>query len=364
MKTVVFRPTNACNLRCGYCYDKDSHQDSVKGISKIATDIFQREGEHIINSLDILYKGEKNPKIILHGGEPLLIKTSILDKFCKELQNRNIDMSIQTNGTLITDEVIELFKKYNFSVGLSLDGCDEKQNYQRIYPNGNNSFNTVMDNLKKLQEENIKFGLIMSVAKQHIGAEQKLYNFIGENNFSCNIRPVFASCEKLSSSVMTEDEFAKFLNNIFDIWFFDEDKKVKTHQISELYELLRVCLDENFFERGCNNSSHCFRDFISLDVYSNLHACNRLYGIQEFYYGNLKKDSYMVIKEKIEKLIEFRNKAINKSCGDCDNISRCNGGCPAESYDIYGDILHPAPICKSKKLIYNHISEVLNDQKY
>lgn len=364
MKTVIFRPTNSCNLMCNYCYDKNNHQNSEKTISKKATDLFKKEEENIIKSLDILYDNEKKPKIILHGGEPLLIETKVLDGFCQELKKRNVDISIQTNGTLINDEVIDLFKKYSFSIGLSLDGCNESQNYQRIYPNGTNSFNRVMHNLKKLQEADIKFGLIMSVAKQHIGFEQELYNFIGENDFSCNIRPVFASCEELTSTIMTEDEYANFFNSLFDIWFYDKEKKVRTHQILELYEALKVQIDKNFFERGCNNSSHCFRDFISLDVYSNLYACNRLYGISEFYYGNLKKDDYKVIKEKIEKLINLRNNAISQNCGECEKIERCNGGCPAESYDIYHDLLHPAPICKSKKLIYNHIDEVLKNGKY
>ncbi len=359
MKTVVFRPTNACNLRCLYCYDKDNHK-----ISETATEIFKKEEENIISSLDILYKNEKNPKIILHGGEPLLIRTSVLDRFCAELKKRNIDISIQTNGTLITDEVIELFKKYDFSIGLSLDGCNEKQNYQRVYPNGVNSFDRVMSSLNKLKKYNVRFGLIMSIAKQHIGCEKELYNFIGENNFSCNIRPVFANCDEMCCSVMTEKEFAHFFNNLFDIWFYDSEKKVATHQILELYEVLKEKIDRNFFARGCNNSAHCFRNFISLDVYSNLYACNRLYGIPEFYYGNLKKDDYQIIIERIEKLVKLRNSTIKKSCGDCEKFEKCNGGCPAESYNTYKDLSHPAPICKSKKLIYNHVSDVVNNEKY
>lgn len=364
MKTVVFRPTNACNLRCTYCYDKDNHQLSEKAISKKVTETFQKEEENIIKALDILYQDEKYPQIILHGGEPLLIETKVLDKFCENLKNKGIDISIQTNGTLITDEVIELLKRYDISIGLSLDGSNEKQNYQRIYPDGNNSFNRVMTSLNKLKQEKIKFGIIMSVAKQHIGVEQELYDFIGKNDLYCNIRPVFASCDELSSTIMTEEEFAQFFTNLFDIWFYDEDKKVSTHQILELYQTLKGQIDKNFFERGCNNSPNCFRNFISLDVYSNLYACNRLYGIPEFYYGNLKKQKYIDIKEKIEKLIELRQKAISKNCGDCEEFNRCNGGCPAESYDIYHDIIHPAPICKSKKLIYNHVRGILNDQKY
>ena len=188
MKTVIFRPTNNCNLRCSYCYDKNNHTSNTKEIIKLSTDIFKKEENNILNALSILYKDEKEPHIIFHGGEPLLIKPEILDIFCDKLKKiHNLTFSIQTNGTLINTDVIELFKKHNFKVGLSLDGCDEIQNHARVFPNGKNSFNTIMRKIDMLNDNNIKFGIIMSIGKLHQNKEQNLYNFISDKKFSCNI---------------------------------------------------------------------------------------------------------------------------------------------------------------------------------
>ena len=127
MRTVVFRPTNNCNLSCSYCYDKNNHFLNENTIMNNATELFRREENNILYSLDKLFEGESNPRIIFHGGEPLLVHSSVLDEFCDKIsKNRNIVMSIQTNGTLINEKVIDLFKKYNFKVGISLDGCDER----------------------------------------------------------------------------------------------------------------------------------------------------------------------------------------------------------------------------------------------
>lgn len=358
MKTIIFRPTNNCNLNCTYCYDKNNHFKSEENIIEASTQKFISEKENILKSVNILFASEKNPKIIFHGGEPLLVRTEELSDFCSKLSNRNIKFSIQTNGTLITKKTIDMFKKYHFSVGISLDGCDKEQNYQRIYPSGANSFDKVLSNLFKLKNENVKFGLIMSIAKQHVGAEQRLYDFIAKNDFNCNIRPVFGNKE--NENIMSQEEYAMFFNRLFNIWFNDEKETVKNHQILELYQALRFSIDPNYSSNLCNNSPDCFHNFISLDVDSNLYACNRLYGKSEFYYGNLKEDSLTEIQKKIDYLVNLRKQAVEIDCNECEEFSSCNGGCPAESYDVYGNIYHKAPICKTKELVKRHVEGVIN----
>lgn len=356
MKTVIFRPTNSCNLRCTYCYDKNNHNLSESQIRANATEVFKKEENQILKSLNLIYEGEKSPKIIFHGGEPLLISPEVLNRFCERLkEQQDIDFSIQTNGTLINSEVIDLFKEHKFGVGISLDGCNEQQNYARIFPSGKNSYELVMKNIKKLQDANVKFGIIMSVTKKHQGCEQQLYDFIGQHNISCNIRPVFASDPTNVAEIMTETEYAKFFNKLFDIWYDDQTKKVETYQILELYQALKKEVDPSYIDRNCSNSDRCFKDFVSMDVFSNLYACNRLYGIDKFYYGNLKHDSMESIYKKVDTLLKERNEAISEKCGECPTISECNGGCPAEAYDIYGDIKHPATNCKVKKLVSEHV---------
>lgn len=361
MKTIIFRPTNNCNLRCTYCYDQDSHNDSITNCQEQSNQVFEREYQQLLRDFEILYAGEERKKLILHGGEPLLIRPTNIDRLCHDLNQNfgDVKYSIQTNGTLITKEVIDVFKKYNFSVGLSLDGCNEAQNCQRIFPNNKNSFESVMRKIRLLQDEEVKFGIIMSIAKQHIGCEQEMYDFISRNHLRCNIRPVFASSQDAISKVMTEDEFATFYNNMFDIWFNDTDERISTYQITELYDSLKEVIVAGYVKNSCSNTQDCFRNFISLDVDSNLYACNRLYGKKEFYYGNLKTDDMAVIQEKIEQLARLREELIAKRCGDCEIYGNCYGGCPAEGYSVNKSLGERSPLCKIKKLTRSHIKGVV-----
>lgn len=189
--TIILRMTNSCNLNCSYCYDKSNHINPQKENLKVINNM-----NMLVESIDkILMNKNCKDKIIFHGGEPLLIDAITYEKLILKLieLNPNIKLSIQTNGTLLTKEHIDVFKKYNVSIGISLDGYNEEMNKCRVYANGKNTFNIVMKKIELLKNENAKFGLIMSLSKKILGHEQELYDFIAQNNLKCNIRPIFIS---------------------------------------------------------------------------------------------------------------------------------------------------------------------------
>jgi uncharacterized protein len=58
----------------------------------------------------------------LFGGEPLLVPLKDLEELWAWGYKRWRQNSVQTNGLLITDQHVELFRKYNVHVGISIDG--------------------------------------------------------------------------------------------------------------------------------------------------------------------------------------------------------------------------------------------------
>lgn len=357
MRTIIFRPTNDCNLACQYCYDINNHSDTIQNIRNRATNKLLANQDALLRGIQLLFEGEREKILIFHGGEPLLIQPDALDEFCSHL-DEGVQIDIQTNGTLIDQNVIELFRKYRFRVGISLDGCNEFQNSYRLFRNGNSSFQTVMSKIKLLQDNDIRFGVIMSLSKKHIGCEQELYDFLAQHHISSNIRRVFASDQ--FSDTMTDQEYVDFFNRLYDIWFEDEECLVETRQIMELSsELENVLVGER--TSFCSTSDDCFRRYISLDVDGNLYACNRLYGVDDFYYGNVDNISMDDLMRKMNQLLSRRIDRIQQECAGCSRIAMCNGGCPAEAYDLYHDYTRSNCDYKVKTLIRNHIKEKLHN---
>lgn len=356
---VIFRITNMCNLNCTYCYDKDNRY-----IDKNINEEFENKLNDIQRYLNMIYfNKDKTTTLIFHGGEPLLLSADVYEKLLKKIITPNMRVSIQTNGTLINEKYIEIFKKYNMNVGISLDGCNEEQNYCRIYKNGKNSFNRVMNNIKLLKENNIRFGIIMTISKKHLGKEKEIYDFIAENKLNINMRPAFPTKYGDNTNIMSEEEYYEFFKNIFDIWYEDRNKRVKLKQIREIYDEFAKVLKENYCSGSCSEGKNCFGKFISLDINGNIYSCNRTYNNDEFLLGNLNIQSIDKIFNNANKLAEKRIKNLeNLDCIRCDIYRYCYGGCPANAYSIHGDYTKPENyFCQAKKKILKYIKERLEE---
>lgn len=361
--TVILRMTNACNLACKYCYDSSKRQNS-----EIINKHFLENIDKIVGYIDSFYINKnKRMNLILHGGEPLTLSANVYEVFLKKLTERlsNISISVQTNGTLLDVNKMRILNKYNVKIGISLDGSTEEQNKNRIYKNGRNSFNKVKNTINMLKNNNIKFGVIMTLSKNNLHKEKEIYEFIKENNIYCDIRPAFPTKNNMENSdIMTNDEYIDFFKNFFDIWYNDNTKTVRINQINEIYDEFIKVLEPKLYKPCCEDSQSCFGRFVSVDINGMVYTCNRTYNENIFYLGNLEQNTVEEILKNAKKLEEQRkNKVDSSKCINCKQYKYCYGGCPAISYYLYGDFSQPCNyFCKQKREIYNYVKNKLKGQ--
>jgi uncharacterized protein len=111
--SVELRPLGVrCNIQCQYCYQNP-----------------QRDAGNVAKSYDL----EKMKRAIeleggpfsLFGGEPLLLPLADLEDLWAWGLQKFGKNALQTNGTLIGDAHIKLFRTYKVHVGISVDGPGE-----------------------------------------------------------------------------------------------------------------------------------------------------------------------------------------------------------------------------------------------
>lgn len=106
LKKVFIKFGDACNLNCSYCLqDKTANQT------------------HELNKFflqDISEKTNKNVQFVLLGGEPLLWKDKIRKSI--EILKSKHEITIVTNGTLLTENDISYFNDMDVKVTISWDG--------------------------------------------------------------------------------------------------------------------------------------------------------------------------------------------------------------------------------------------------
>ena len=110
-RLLVIWPTGRCNLQCSYCY-------------AAATSAAEMEFATAARAIDLL--ADKPLKIQFAGGEPLL-NLPLIKQVLAYASTKCADtlFAIQTNGTLLDDDIISLFKQYQVAIGISLDGKPE-----------------------------------------------------------------------------------------------------------------------------------------------------------------------------------------------------------------------------------------------
>ena len=166
-------------------------------------------------------------RILFHGGEPCLSEPAKMRRWCEAITQSlgigaDIRFSIQTNGTLLSEDWAQLFKDFNFAVGISLDGPREINDVNRIYTDGRGSFNTVTKGLDLLHSSEVKFSLLSVIqpgqsglkthdALRRLGPESIEYIFPDETHISVKkIRKQWGSTP-----------CADFLLPIFDFWWYE-----------------------------------------------------------------------------------------------------------------------------------------------
>jgi uncharacterized protein len=151
-RQFILKVHSRCNLSCSYCYvyemadqawrhlpQRMSQATAAGAVARIA----EHAAGHHLGSVDV----------ILHGGEPLLAGADWLASLVESLRDKvpaHVNVSVQTNGTLLTRPMLETLKSLGVSVGVSLDGDAEATGRNRVYANGRNSFDAVADGLNLL----------------------------------------------------------------------------------------------------------------------------------------------------------------------------------------------------------------------
>ena len=155
---VVFEVTEKCNLTCKYCVYGSYYTGFDERVNK---DLSFEFAKTLINYILTNREGPTPQSITIsfYGGEPLIKMNFIKEvvKFSKSLTTKSQDLNftMTTNGTLINKH-IEYLVKYNFNLLISLDG-NQKNNSYRVYKNGRETFNVVIDNIDLIAKEYPKY---------------------------------------------------------------------------------------------------------------------------------------------------------------------------------------------------------------
>lgn len=359
--SLEFVLTTKCNLACSYCYAKEKNIGyyglKMKNMSKRT---IKKAIDFSLNKL--LHNIKKNKSnhgffdAYFMGGEPLLNKNGLIyamdyltnkvNKIRKKLKvHIDIRTAISTNGTLLDNEIISFFKKYNFSyVGVTIDG--KSHDYYRMYSNGKGTLDDILKQIKLLINKGVNLKLVSVVPPGEVKNIEKIIKFyeslgLLKSAYRISIVPRAPSLsERDRLCVMPKKYMSKIKKTNQNIRYSDNEKRIFASQIikiSKKYNIDERDLKKKMFilikSGGCLYHCPAGISKISVTPDGSIYPCHQLVNKKKFYMGsvfNINKRVY----DKIQSLFMKRTSFKVDKCKNCLFQTICPPlvDCPARSY--------------------------------
>ncbi|OLA07521.1 MAG: hypothetical protein BHW12_06275, partial [Coprobacillus sp. 28_7] len=149
--SLIILPTEQCNFRCKYCYEKLKKGKMSEETQNSLIDFVRKNISKYIGL-----------SVSWFGGEPLEaldVVENLSKKFieiCK-IAKKTYVAGITTNGYNLDSETFDkLYKLKVLSYQITLDGYKTEHDRQRILENGKGSFEKIIANLKIIKSKNTK----------------------------------------------------------------------------------------------------------------------------------------------------------------------------------------------------------------
>ena len=318
-------PNNNCNLQCKYCFIGKLNNEHPKKMD-------YQTMQNAVDKYAEYSKTQDYPcKITFYGGEPLISYDNIkkIAEYIR-IKEYSFELSMVTNGILLSDEIIDFLKEFNFSVGISIDGPKEINDLNRItYGTKAGTYDIVEKNIKKLEKKDVDYGLSITVSNKLLEKQDEFLKWLEE------LKPKSFSYNMMHYTYKTNEwkkyyvDVTKFLIKSNNLMF---DKGYSEDRIRRKYVA--------FYDRDFKYSDCAARGGNQFTVKpdGNIVICHGLWNTKENIIGNINEiDSINDIFKSKRYEEWYRNIPLNnKKCQDCKALYMCGGGCAMQSRDLFG----------------------------
>jgi len=322
MEHFLIKPVGSvCNFSCDYCFYLDNNT-YLKSHTM---------SEETLEHLFLWMKSSLAPHrtIVWQGGEPTLAGLSFFQKAIelemKILKGTQVSNFLQTNGSLLDENWMTFLKKYQFLVGLSIDGCSQIHNTYRHTSSQKDTFDIVEKGIFLLQKHNIPFNAMAVITEESSKHAQEIYHFFKSKNiFHFQFIPCLEHENGIIKSYsVTPKSLTKFWIELFDLWYQDISENLVATTYIRFFE---DCLLQFFNESStsCSFKSKC-NSYLVVEHNGDIYPCD-FFVDSQYFLGNIKEKTIPEI-EKSENYQNFISQKEKSSCENCDYWEFCFGGC-------------------------------------
>jgi len=353
--SLLVKPASAdCNLRCDYCFylDKCSlYPDEKK----------HRMSDAVLDRMIASYMATDQPVYAFgwQGGEPTLMGVDFF-KRVTELQQKHgrsgtsVSNGLQTNCTMITDDLAQHLARYNFLVGVSLDGPAEVHDHWRTCVNGRGSHADVMDGIEVLKRNNVEFNILTLVNSENVRKPREIYRYLRDHGFLFH---QYIECVEFDENgrtmpfAISGEEWGDFLCGIYDEWIQSDTRKVSIRLFDSI---LAMMVDG--VANVCKMGKDC-RQYFLVEYNGDIYPCD-FFVEPDLRLGNLADGSWEdFLAADVYRAFGEHKAAWNRACDACEYLRYCAGDCQKNRFYRVPDPAQLSALCTGWKRFYKHSIE-------
>lgn len=360
----VVETTERCNLGCLYCF---------KSASTAGIDMTEDMAHQVVEYIAAF--GHDPIAVDFSGGEPTL-NLPVIEIIASELKEKNpqAQFSIQTNATLVSEDVIELARRHNIILGSSLEGSIDNLRALRPFANGKDASCRILGGIRKLKKEGLLGGVVSSF-NNRIDNNHRVFLDVLEQAGISSLK--LNLCGPLGRWNGHEEDVGNALGKYSE--YMKRLVEEGVSRPSPIRESITAIIAERILNRipgyRCMNSP-CDAGFTFQNIRPNgdIFPCDRYSRFSELRLGNItsvlasrENNSLNDASEVIDfnsslvsnnRMVDMLNRRTVRSiaiCSQCPLRSYCGSGCGMESYRRFGSFDQPSAQCEFYK---KHIPQV------
>lgn len=334
MRSLMLLPNNKCNFQCSYCYSANGRTND-----EISPNVLKAGLAYFLNPQRA--KGERLSISVLGGGEPLLswniLKPALEFAFAiSDKRSETCPISLVTNGSICSDEIISFCIDNNISVSVSFDILPDVQNAQRGY------WEKVSANINRFVEAGVDVALNTVISNENVTKMTEMIEHLLIYN------PLV---KKVSFKTLISKNYFQDIQNRRNYYknfishFFKAKNVADKHNIWLTCSYMNTCI--TLTDRYCHGKFVITSegDISTCHTVGSKH--DDLY--DEFVFGHIDNLTGKVTIDE-DKLTEILSHDIfhNPSCEECAARWHCAGGCYADHFHL--DKEEHEAYCESMRL--------------
>ncbi len=347
--SLLIKPASAdCNQECAYCFYLNRAKLYPRQQRRMPAKVL----EHLVSS----YMKTPQPQYVFtwQGGEPTLMGLDFFKKVVKLQQEHaapgiSVSNGIQTNALLIDDEFAEFLARYNFLIGVSLDG--PAYIHDRYRKNKKKtSYQAVMKGIECLKRNEAEFNTLTLVSQANVKKGKEVFQFLCEKGFYYHQYVECVEFDKRGQPqpyTITGEEWGNFLCEVFDEWIKSDIYRVSIR----LFDAVLSQMVENRYTM-CSMGPACGQYFV-VEFNGDIYPCD-FFVREDLKIGNINKNSwYDLLESPTYTNFAAQKSKWNSQCETCKYRSLCFGDC-LKNRKVLENSGQLSWLCKGWKIFYEH----------